>query len=150
MLFKKNCILLPIKFTMSVETNYLKKLSILLDLIDLAKVDGLVQSEYDFLLEVAEDLGVDAVVLDSLFQTKIERIKPGTETEKVSHFCNLIKLMNVDDKQSILEINKLHKLGLSMGLSPMAIQQVLSIMHNYPNKEVPLSVIEEAFKAQQN
>ncbi len=142
--------MLPINLAMSVKTNYLKKLSVLLDLIDLAKVDGLVQSEYDFLVEVAEDLGVDAVVLDSLFEAKIERIKPGTEAEKISHFFNLVKLMNVDEKQSILEINKLHKLGLGMGLSPMAIQQVLSIMHNYPNKEVPLAVIEEAFKAQQN
>ena len=54
--------------------------------------------------------------------------------------------MNIDNKQSIPEINKLHKLGLKMGLSANGVQQVLAQMNNYPDKEVPLAVIQEAFK----
>ncbi len=132
---------------MSLQTNYLKKLSILLDLIDFAKVDGLVASEYDFLLDIAEDMGVDTVVFNSLFDSNIKRDLPKTRKETIKHFYNLAKLMNVDKKRSILEIHKLHSLGISMGLSSSSIQQVLSIMHNYPNKEVPLSVIENTLKS---
>jgi hypothetical protein len=37
-----------------------------------------------------------------------------------------------------------------MGLPPSAIQQVLSIMHKYPNRVVPPEVIISIFKAHYN
>lgn len=129
---------------------YQEKLGVLSELIAFAKVDGLVVEEYDFLFELAKDFGIAKEVFDKLFAEPIQNHIKRTESEKAKHFQNLIKLMNVDEKQSILEINKLHKLGLRMGLSANGVQQILAQMNNYPDKEVPLAVIESAFKAGYN
>lgn len=129
---------------------YQEKLGVLSELIAFAKVDGLVVEEYDFLFDLAKDFGVAKEVFDKLFEEPLENHIERTEPEKAKHFQNLIKLMNVDEKQSILEINKLHKLGLRMGLSANGVQQILAQMNNYPDKEVPLAVIVNAFKAGYN
>jgi len=129
---------------------YQEKLGVLSELIAFAKVDGLVVEEYDFLFELAEDFGIAKVVFDKLFTEPSQNNFERTEAEKAKHFQNLIKLMNIDNKQSIPEINKLHKLGLKMGLSANGVQQILAQMNNYPDKEVPLAVIQEAFKASYN
>ena len=57
---------------MQEQTVYLKKLSLLLDFIDFAKVDGIVECEYDFLQNIAEGLGMATVIFRSLFNVEIE------------------------------------------------------------------------------
>lgn len=127
-----------------------EKLSVLSEMIAFAKVDGLVDSEYDFLVELATELDVDKTVLDALFNADIERVKPKSEYERIVHFHRLVLLMNVDKKQSILEISKLHKIGVGLGLSPAAIEQVLAAMCKYPNNAIPLNVLQEIFKTHHN
>jgi len=58
--------------------------------------------------------------------------------------------MNVDKVQQELEVSRLHNIGLGMGLPPSAIEQVLSIMHKYPNNVVPPNVLIDIFKAHYN
>lgn len=132
------------------QTVYLKKLSILVDLIDFAKVNGLLECEYDFLQEAATDLGVDTIIYESLFDVEIEKTKPRTQSDCIQHLYTLVQLFKVDHKQSIVALNRLHHIGIAMGLSPVAIQQVLSLMHNYPNKDVPFAVVESTLMAQYN
>jgi hypothetical protein len=48
------------------------------------------------------------------------------------------------------ELNKLHAIGMRMGLSPAAIDQVLSVMHQYPDKIVPPEVLLDIFRASNN
>ena len=50
----------------------------------------------------------------------------------------------------MIEIKRLHDIGLGMGLPPGAIQQVLSVMHQYPDKIVPPEVLINIFKAYYN
>lgn len=76
---------------------------------------------------------------------------PKSQAERLVQFNRLILLMNVDDdSQELNEIRRLHDIGLAMGLPPSAIQQVLSIMHKYPNRVVPPGVIISIFKAHYN
>ena len=127
-----------------------EKLSILSEMIAMAKADNVVSdSEYYFLLSVAEQLGVDKETFESLFDTKVKKIIPKTQAERILQFHRLVLLMNVDEQHE-LEIAKLHNIGLGMGLPPSAIEQVLTVMHQYPNKIVPPDVLINIFKAHYN
>jgi hypothetical protein len=128
-----------------------EKLSILSEMIAFARVDNTIkQSEYDFLFNVAQQLGVSKAVFNSLFKNKAEHVIPKTQAERIVQFHRLVLLMNVDNQQDLIEIKRLHDMGLSMGLPPSAIAQVLSIMHKYPNKIVPPEVLINIFKAHYN
>jgi hypothetical protein len=58
--------------------------------------------------------------------------------------------MNVDHHQTFKEIDKLHNIGLRMGLPPSAIDQVLALMHQYPDKIIPPQTLIGIFKAHYN
>ena len=128
-----------------------EKLSILSEMIAFARVDNTIkQSEYDFLFNVAQQLGVSKAVFNSLFKNKAEHVIPKTQAERIVQFHRLVLLMNVDNQQDLIEIKRLHDMGLCMGLPPSAIAQVLSIMHKYPNKIVPPEVLINIFKVHYN
>jgi len=128
-----------------------EKLSILSEMIEFAKIDGVIKDpEYSFLLSVASQLGVDRETFNSLFTSEIEHIVPKSQAERILQFHRLVLLMNVDQVQQDLEVSRLHNIGLGMGLPPSAIEQVLSIMHRYPNNIIPPDVLIDIFKAHYN
>jgi len=128
-----------------------EKLSILSEMIAFAKVDNVVKDlEYNFLLSVAKQLGVPLDVFEGLFNNESEHVIPKTQADRILQFHRLVLLMNVDQVQEELEIRRLHDMGLGMGLPPSAIDQVLSIMHKYPNNVVPPEVLIDIFKAHYN
>lgn len=130
---------------------YKEKLSILSEMIGFARVDhSLKQSEYEFLLKVAQNLEVSKDVFDGLLKEKSPKVRLKTQAERIVQFHRLILLMNVDHEQHKKEINTLYNIGLNMGLPPAAISQVLEIMHRYPNKIVPPDVLINIFKAHYN
>lgn len=107
-------------------------------------------SEYEFLLNVSSHLGVDRITFDSLFRKKVKRLIPRTQAERILQFHRLVLLMNVDQEEHQLEVGRLHNVGLAMGLPPSAIEQVLTIMHQYPDKIVPPNILINIFKAHYN
>lgn len=107
-------------------------------------------AEYDFLLGVASHLGIAREVFDSLFHNRAKRIIPKSQADRILQFHRLVLLMNVDQVIDQQEISKLHNVGLGMGLPPGAIEQVLSIMHQYPDKIIPPAVLINIFKAYYN
>lgn len=120
-------------------------------MISFAKVDNLVKEpEYNFLLGVAQQLGVQQEDFNELFDQESEHLIPKTNAERILQFHRLVLLMNVDQVQEDVEIRRLHNIGLGMGLPPTAIGQVLSIMHKYPNNVVPPEVLIDIFKAHYN
>lgn len=128
-----------------------EKLSILSEMIAFARIDKKVKEpEYNFLLSIASQLGVDQDTFDSLFEKETTHIIPKSQAERILQFHRLVLLMNVDDEQHEVEVGRLHNIGLGMGLPPSAIEQVLSIMHQYPNKIVPPNVLIDIFKAHYN
>ncbi|MBT8314617.1 MAG: TerB family tellurite resistance protein [Maribacter sp.] len=132
-------------------STYQEKLSILSEMISFARVDNIIKDEeYIFLRSVAQQLDVDEETFDSLFDRKVEHVIPKSDAERILQFHRLVLLMNVDKKQDLLEISRIHNIGLGMGLPPSAIEQVLSIMHKYPNKIVPPKVLINIFKAHYN
>ena len=131
-------------------SSFEEKLSILSEMIAFARADHVISdSEYHFLMSVAEQLGIDQETFESLFETEVKKIIPKTQAERILQFHRLVLLMNVDEQHE-LEVTKLRNIGLGMGLPPSAIEQVLTIMHKYPNKIVPPDVLINIFKAHYN
>lgn len=132
-------------------SSYKEKLSILSEMIAFARVEKAVkETEYNFLLGVAKQLQIDKATFDSLFDKKVEKIVPKTSTERILQFHRLVLLMNIDQVQTDLEISRLHNMGLGLGLPPSAIEQVLTIMHQYPDKIVPPDILIAIFKVHYN
>lgn len=130
---------------------YEEKLSILSEMIAFARVDhSLKESEYQFLLKVALNLGVERDVFDGLLKENSPRIVLKTQAERIVQFHRLLLLMNVDQEQHKKEVNTLYNIGLHMGLPPAAIGQVLEVMHSYPDKVIPPDVLINIFKAHYN
>lgn len=120
-------------------------------MIAFAKVDNTVSDkEYQFLLGVAGHLGIKKDEFDSLFDKKVKKIVPKTQADKILQFHRLVLLMNVDRHEDDLEIRKLHNIGLGMGLPPSAIEQVLTVMHQYPDRVIPPDILINIFKAHYN
>ena len=100
-----------------------EKLSILSEMIAFAKVNNeLRETEYDFLFSVAQQLEVSKKSFDSLFTQNVEHIIPKSQSDRIVQFHRLLLLMNVDNKQELIEIRRIHDMGLKMGLPPGAIQ----------------------------
>ena len=128
-----------------------EKLSILSEMIAFARVDySMKQSEYRFLLTVAKNLGVDKETVKSLLRKKSPKVVLKSQADRIVQFHRLLLLMNIDQEQHSLEIERLYNVGLKMGLPPAAIGQVLQIMHNYPDNVIPAEVLINIFKAHYN
>ncbi|MDM9630802.1 TerB family tellurite resistance protein [Robiginitalea aurantiaca] len=131
--------------------SYKEKLSILSEMISLARADKEVElTEFDFLWGVAEQLGVHREDFESLFESPAPNIIPKTLLDRILQFHRLVLMMNVDRSQTFKEIDKLHNIGLRLGLPPSAIDQVLVLMHQYPDNIIPPETLIGIFKAHYN
>jgi len=132
-------------------STYKEKLSILSEMIAFAKADhALKDTEYNFLFGVAVSLGIDKEIFDSLLDKQVKIIVPKTQADRILQFHRLVLLMNIDQERNKIEIGKLHNIGLGMGLPPSAIEQVLTVMHDYPDMIIPPEVLINIFKAHYN
>ena len=128
-----------------------EKLSLLTELIKLARIDNKVrEQEYNFLQTIAKSLNVSKEDFDSLFEKYIEFTPPESEFERILQFHRLVLLMNVDKETSDLEVEFLKDIGIRIGLSPMATNRVLVEMNLYPDKIIPPDKMIEIFKEQYN
>lgn len=126
-----------------------EKLSLITELIKLAKSDNEVKSEeYNFILSVCNQIGVSKEHLDELFTKYIEFTPPKLESDRILQFYRLILLMNVDKEIKSEEIYFIKNLGLKMGLSPMATNKVLSEMDKH--KMIKPNVLIDIFKQEMN
>ncbi|WP_459209955.1 TerB family tellurite resistance protein [Aquimarina rhabdastrellae] len=115
-----------------------EKLSLLSELLQFAMSDGKIKTEeYDFILAIASQLGISKIELDQISLNGKEAIPIKSESQRILQFHRLILLMNVDQETSQQEIYKIKETGLKMGLRAEAIDTVLEVMHQYPNKLIP-------------
>lgn len=131
--------------------SYQEKLSILSELIAFARIDYKIkEDEYDFLLSVAHLMEIKKSSLDELLKTATHISVPKTQLDRIVQFHRLLLLMNIDNEQHKKEVEKLHNIGLWMGLPPSAISQVLEVMHQYPDKAIPPQILLNIFRAHYN
>lgn len=128
-----------------------EKKSLLIQLIKLAEVDAAMkQAEYDFLIIIAQQLGVSEDEFNKLFDTYIDFKPPAFEFDRILQFQRLVLLMNVDLDIDRTELQYIRDLGMRLGLRPLATEEILKSMHEYPNKVVPAQRLIEIFKTFHN
>jgi len=128
-----------------------EKLSLLTELIKLARCDNEVrEEEYEFLMTIARSLQVSQQDFDALFDTYIEFTPPESEFERILNFHRLVLLMNIDRESRSEEIDFIKNIGIRIGLNPMATNQVLRMMDDYPNRIIPAEKLIAEFKKQYN
>jgi len=133
--------------------NYSKeeKLSIISDLIQLAKSDSVIKEmELTFIKAIANSLQITGAEVEVLVNKPIAKIILNPESERILQFHRLILVMNVDQHTSIEEIDKIRNFGLKMGLPPTAISEVLAMMNDYENKMIPPEELLKVFKKYYN
>ena len=128
-----------------------EKLSLLTELIKLAKSDKAIrEQEYRFIKVIADRLGINQDELDKLFHQHIGFTPPISEFDRILQFHRLVLLMNVDREVHDKELRMIREMGIRMGLNPMATDKVLDEMDKYPNKIMPSDRLIEIYKAQYN
>jgi hypothetical protein len=128
-----------------------EKLSALSQLIAFARSGTVIKDvEYDFLVLVADQIGVDKNTFDRLLKNPVPHLNLKTESERIVQFHRLVLLMNVDREIEPSELQKIHQLGIKMGLNLQAIDKTLAIMHQYENNSIPANVLLNIFKTYYN
>jgi len=128
-----------------------EKLSILTELIKLAKVDmKLGDEEYQFLQVIANLLEIKKEQLDSLILEYVEFTPPPLEGDRILQFQRLVLLANVDMKLDASELDILKKAGLKLGLNLEAVEIVLTEMKKSKNGMVPADRLIKIFKVYHN
>ena len=115
-----------------------EKLSILSELIQLAKVDNqLDEQEQGFIKVIAEVLGVNDDELQNLYENLVVFDPGTTDGERILQFHRLVLLMNVDRTITDAEMSNVKTAGIKLGLNSMATNEVLQRMYDYPNNVIP-------------
>ena len=128
-----------------------QKISLLSDMISFAIVDGeLHDREYQFLLIIAIELGVNKEELKQLFheENRSEIIK--TDFERIQQFYRLALLMHCDGILHEREQIKIREIGINMGLNPFAMKRILKTMEESPTRMVSPDYLLEVFQEQLN
>jgi len=128
-----------------------EKLSALSQLIAFARTGKDIKDvEYNFLVIIANQIGVTKEVFDKLLLNPVPHINLQSESERIVQFHRLLLLMNVDKEIEPVELEKIHQLGLKMGLNIQAIDKTLEIMQQYNNNNIPPEVLLSIFKTYYN
>lgn len=125
----------------------IEKHQIISDMIALAKADNNIhEREYQFILAVADRLGVQKQEVAHLFDNPLTPVVAKTELQRITQFHRLLLLMNVDQETHVVEVDAIRNYGLQLGIRPEAIEQILNEMNQYKDKMIPSSRLVEIFK----
>ena len=131
--------------------NYKERLSLLSEMISFSVVDGrLHEREYLFLSMIADELQVEKDDFKNLFHQEEYPVVIKSEFERVQQFYRLALLMHCDGVLHEREQNKIHEIGINMGLNPHAIKRVLKAMEQSPSKMISPEFLLEVFQEQLN
>ena len=115
-------------------TSRLEKISLLSEMIAFALVDGqLHDKEYDFLYLLSQELNIEKPAFLDLFRKRDKIIPIKTGFERIVHFYQLSLLMYCDEVVHKHEDISIHKIGLKLGLNPVAMNRILKMMQCAPN-----------------
>lgn len=128
-----------------------KTYALVSDLIVLANADDKVtDSEYEFILRIADRMGVSKKELDALFEAPVPSKPLFTELERITHFYKLVLVMNVDNETHAKEVIAVKNFGLQMGIRPGAVDQILLRMKDYKNNVIPSEELIKIFQTYYN
>lgn len=132
-------------------SNYEEKLALLAEMITFSVVDGkLHEREYLFLTMIADELQITLEDFKALFHQENYPMVIKSQFERIQQFYRLALLMHCDGVLHEREQNKIHEIGVTMGLNPHAIKRVLKAMEISPTKIISPEFLLEVFQEQLN
>lgn len=132
-------------------TSFKEKQSIISQMAELAKVDGiLTEDEVQFIRSIGHMMGFDDEQITSLIKDPVPFDPPAQEGDRIVQLQRLILLMNVDGESSPEEKEHIRHAGVLLGLNPDAIKEVLHIMHEFPNNVIPPDELIKIFQKHHN
>lgn len=118
----------------------------LMDLIDLANADGIVNfSEMTYLLWVSQKLGVGQQELEGLMSRKRSDFDMVSPDQRLDQFHRLLNMMYVDKQMETSEVDKCRELGYKMGLEPAKVDRLLSKVLENPELIADLGQMKKHF-----
>jgi uncharacterized tellurite resistance protein B-like protein len=127
------------------------KRALLSDLIFLARADKKVtESEYDFILRIAERMELSKADVNALFENPIPSKPQNSELQRLTHFYKLVLVMNVDRETHESEVIAIRNFGLKMGIRPGVVDQILMRMHDFEDKIIPSDELIKIFQTYYN
>ncbi|HQE33052.1 MAG TPA: excinuclease ABC subunit B [Flavobacterium alvei] len=130
---------------------YEEKISLLLEMIAFATIDGsLHKKEYTFLSIVADELKITKEVFDDLFHQELPFIVIKSEFERFHQFYRLALLMHCDGVLHPKEEVAIQQIGIDMGLNPIVTNRILKMMKKTQSPVIEAEVLLEIFKEQHN
>ena len=128
-----------------------EKISLLSEMIAFALVDGeLHDKEYDFLKLLSQELNIEKPAFLDLFRKRDKILPIKNEFDRISHFYKLALLMYCDNLVHKSEDVTIHKIGLTLGLNPTAMNRILNMMKMAPNHIVAPEQVICIFEEQLN
>ncbi len=128
-----------------------EKLSVLSQLISFARNGKELKNvEYDFLVIIANQIGVNKENFDQLLENPVPYVTLKSESQRIVQFHRLLLLMNIDKEIEVVELENIHQLGLKLGLNIQAIDKTLEVMCQYKNNNIPPEVLMNIFKTYYN
>lgn len=125
----------------------IEKRQIISDMIALAKADNeLHEREYDFILAVAERLGLSKEDVDHIHANPTKVNVLTSEMQRITQFHRLLLLINVDQETHFAEMDALRNYGLKLGIRAEAIEQILNEMGTHENNMIPSDRLVQIFK----
>ncbi|POY40862.1 excinuclease ABC subunit B [Flavobacterium alvei] len=130
---------------------YEEKISLLLEMIAFATIDGsLHKKEYMFLSIVADELKITKEVFDDLFHQELPFIVIKSEFERFHQFYRLALLMHCDGVLHPKEEIAIQQIGIDMGLNPIVTNRILKMMKKTQSPVIEAEVLLGIFKEQHN
>ena len=128
-----------------------EKISQISDLISLMLCDGKVkEKEYDFVIRIADEMGISQLEVDMMFDKKNEFKPPKSEFDRIIQFYRLMIVMHADKVVDGKELNLLKNLAIKMGLNPITTDKLIELSHQYEDNRIPSDVFVKVFKANHN
>lgn len=120
-------------------------------MISFSIVDGrLHEREYEFLLLVAQSLGIEKTTFKALFHNEIKPLPIKSEFQRIQQFYRLALLMHVDGQLHEKEEIAIRQYAINMGLNPSATKKMLEMIKESPMKVVDPGCLLNIFRAQHN
>jgi len=130
---------------------YEEKISLLLEMIAFATIDGILhKKEYVFLAIVANELKISKAVFNDLFHQELPHIVIKSEFERFHQFYRLALLMHSDGVLYPKEEVAILQIGIDMGLNPVVTNRILKMMKMKQSPIIEADVLLEIFKEQHN
>ncbi len=108
------------------------------------------EKEIPFIAQLIEQMGLTKNDVLQLFKSHIKTQLPPKETDRIIQFYRLCLLTLIDEKITFEELSKLRNVGINMGLSPTATEEIIRTLQENKGKVLSPETLIQIFKVNMN